>query len=146
MGECHVHKEINARTVNERRAQYADAEVLVHPECGCAGQLIYEIGMGDTDAAGVHIASTEGMVKHAESSRASRFIVATEVGILHRMRQIAPEKEFLPADPEATCAFMKTITLESVHDALVHDRYRVTVPEQIRARARAAIDRMVQIG
>jgi quinolinate synthase len=146
MGECHVHKEINARTVNEQRAQHADAEVLVHPECGCAGQLIYEIGLGDTDSAGVHIASTEGMVRRAESSPASRFIIATEVGILHRMRQIAPEKEFLPADPEATCAFMKTITLESVREALALDRYRITVPEETRAKARAAIDRMVRIG
>ncbi|UCD23304.1 MAG: quinolinate synthase NadA, partial [Gemmatimonadota bacterium] len=124
MGECHVHKEINSRTVNERRGEYPEAEVLVHPECGCAGQLIYSIGMGDVDDKGVHILSTEGMVQAArEGEDNETFIVATEVGILTRMQQIAPTKNFVPADPEALCAFMKTITLDAVKDSLTKDQH-----------------------
>ncbi|MGD8727771.1 MAG: quinolinate synthase NadA, partial [Gemmatimonadales bacterium] len=94
MGECHVHKDINARTVNAKRACYPDADVLVHPECGCAGQLIYGMGLGDVSSAGVHIASTEGMIRAAITGESSQYIVATEIGIMHRMQQVAPDKEF----------------------------------------------------
>ena len=146
LGECHVHKEINARTVNARRREHPEAEVLVHPECGCAGQLIYEAGLGDVDPDGIVIASTEGMTRRAKSSPASSFIVATEVGILHRMRKMAPEKEFIAADPAAVCNYMKTITLEGLRDSLLLDRYVVSVPEDIRRQANAALERMVSIG
>lgn len=146
MGECHVHKNINTRTVNASRSEHPDAEVLVHPECGCAGQLIYGMGLGDVDGNGVHIASTEGMVQRARQGRADTYIVATEVGILHRMERSAPDRCFVPADPEAKCAFMKTITLDAVRDSLLLDRHLVTVPDEIARRARAALDRMVSIG
>jgi quinolinate synthase len=146
MGECHVHKGIRAETLNAARERYPDAEVLVHPECGCAGQLIYEMGHGDVNPKGLHIASTEGMVRAVTERPASRFIVATETGIMHRMQQMAPAKEFIAADPEAVCAFMKTITLPGVRDSLVLDQYHVTVPPDIAARARGAIDRMVALG
>ncbi|MGD2134733.1 MAG: quinolinate synthase NadA [Gemmatimonadales bacterium] len=146
MGECHVHKNINARRVNAAREQYPDAEVLVHPECGCAGQLIYEQGVGCLNGKGVHVASTEGMIHAASNGSGDRFIVATETGILHRMHKVAPQKEFVPADADAVCAYMKTITLESVRDALARDQYEITVPPDIANRARAAIDRMVAIG
>jgi len=146
MGECHVHRGIKARNVNARRREYPDAEVLVHPECGCAGQLIYGIGVGDFDAGGVHIASTEGMIRAAQAGGARRYIVATETGMMHRLRLVAPDKEFVAADPEAVCSFMKVIALEDVRDALRDDKYVVTVPEEVAARARGAIDRMVALG
>jgi quinolinate synthase len=146
MGECHVHKGIRAETLNAARAEYPDAEVLVHPECGCAGQLIYEMGLGDVKPEGLHIASTEGMVRAVTERPASRFIIATETGIMHRMRQMAPQKQFIAADPEAVCAFMKAITLPGVRDSLLHDQYHITVPEDIAGRARGAIDRMVALG
>lgn len=146
MGECHVHKNINARRLNAVRERYPNAEVLVHPECGCAGQLIYEQGIGCLTGNGIHIASTEGMIRTACNGHGDRFIVATETGIMHRMRKLAPQKEFVAADEDAVCAYMKTITLESVRDALARDRYHVTVPPDVADRARAAIDRMVAIG
>ena len=146
MGECHVHKGIRPEVLNEARATYPDAEVLVHPECGCAGQLIYSMGLGDIDPEGLHNASTEGMIRKVTERPARRFIVATETGIIHRMKQVAPQKQFIPADPEAVCAFMKTITLPGVRDSLVLDQYRVTVPPEIAARARRAVDRMVALG
>jgi quinolinate synthase len=146
MGECHVHKGIRPDVLNEARATYPDAEVLVHPECGCAGQLIYSVGRGDIPAEGLHIKSTEGMIRTVLERPATRFIVATETGIMHRMQQVAPTKQFIPADPEAVCAFMKTITLPGVRDSLALDRYHVSVPPEIAKRARGAIDRMVALG
>jgi quinolinate synthase len=146
MGECHVHKGIRPETLNEARQAYPDAEVLVHPECGCAGQLIYSMGLGEVDPEGLHITSTEGMIRKVTERPAQRFIVATETGIIHRMQQVAPQKTFIPADPEAVCAFMKTITLPDVRDSLKLDRYHITVPPEIASRARRAIDRMVALG
>ncbi len=146
MGECHVHKGIRPSTLDAARAAHPDAEVLVHPECGCAGQLVYAMGTGEISPEGVHVASTEGMIRLAAERPTATFIVATETGILHRMRQVAPHKTFMPADPEAVCAFMKTNTLPAVRDALRHDRYLVTVPPEITARARTALDRMVALG
>jgi quinolinate synthase len=146
MGECHVHKGIRPEVLNQARADYPDAEVLVHPECGCAGQLIYSMGLGDIDPQGLHIASTEGMIRKVTERPAQRFIVATETGIMHRMKQVAPQKQFIPADPEAVCAFMKTITLTGVRDSLALDQYHITVPPDIATRARRAIDRMVALG
>jgi len=146
MGECHVHKGIRPDVLNQARAEYPEAEVLVHPECGCAGQLIYAMGRGDISPDGLHITSTEGMIRKVTERPATQFIVATETGIMHRMKQVAPNKQFIPADPEAVCAFMKTITLPEVRNSLALDRYHITVPPEIAARARRAIDRMVALG
>jgi quinolinate synthase len=146
MGECHVHRGIRAETLNAARERYPDAEVLVHPECGCAGQLIYEIGHGDVNPEGLTIASTEGMIRAVTEHPTSRFIIATETGIMHRMQQTAPKKQFIAADPEAVCAYMKAITLSGVRDSLKLDQHHVTVPEEIARRARTAIDRMVALG
>jgi len=146
LGECHVHKGINPDVLASQRAAHPDAEVLVHPECGCAGQLIYEMGRGAIAANGLHIASTEGMIRLVKERPAGSFIVATETGIMHRMQQVAPDKRFYPADPEAVCAFMKAITLSNVREALALDRYEITVPPDIARRARLALDRMVSLG
>ena len=146
MGECHVHAGIRPDRLNEVRKAHPEAEVLVHPECGCAGQLIYAMGTGDISPEGLHIASTERMVQLTQQRPAKEFIIATETGIMHRMQKDAPSKRFFAADPEAVCAFMKTITLENTRDALKFDRYHVTVPPEIAERARAAVDRMVALG
>jgi quinolinate synthase len=91
------------------------------------------------------VTSTEGMVKHAQKSKASTFIVATENGILHRMQKFAPSKQFLPASPEAVCGYMKKITPEKILRSLETMSPRVTVDPVIAERARAAIDRMVAV-
>jgi quinolinate synthase len=146
LGECHVHKDINPHTLDRIRHEHPQAEVLVHPECGCAGQLIYAMGQGDIPAEGVHIASTERMIQLVKERPASEFIIATETGIMHRMELLAPEKHFFAADRAAVCAFMKTITLEATRDALALDRFHVSVPADIADRARLALDRMVALG
>jgi quinolinate synthase len=146
LGECHVHRDISPAVVDRARREHPAAEVLVHPECGCAGQLIHAMGRGDISSDGLHVASTERMIQLVRERPAREFIIATETGIMHRMQQIAPDKRFYPADRAAVCAFMKTITLESTRDALRLDRYAVTVAPDIARRARAALDRMVAIG
>jgi quinolinate synthase len=146
LGECHVHRGINPDTLDRVRRENPEAEVLVHPECGCASQMVYYAGTGELSPEKLHIVSTEGMVRLAKSSPAKTLIVATETGILHRMEQMAPEKSFLAADPEAVCAYMKTITLQNVRDALAKDQFHVTVPPEIAERARLSVERMVALG
>lgn len=146
MGECHVHAGIDIEALESARAEYPGAEVLVHPECGCASRLLYRMADGDLPPEGIHIASTEGMIHLTRDLPAETFIVATETGILHRMRQMAPEKRFVPADRAAECSYMKTITLQDVRDALLHDQHAIDVPADIRTRAKLAIDRMVALG
>ena len=139
LGECHVHAGIRPADIERWQAEAPDAELLVHPECGCASQCM-AFGNGRT-----HILSTEGMVDFARRSPKRRFLVATEVGILHRLNKEAPGKTFEPVSERAICRYMKLITLEKVRDSLRDWRYEVTVPEPVAARARLAIERMVAI-
>jgi quinolinate synthase len=141
-----VHKGISPDTLEAQRRAHPDAEVLVHPECGCAGQVIYAMGRGDISPDRVHIASTERMIQLTRERPAREFIIATETGIMHRMQQTAPDKTFLAADPEAVCAYMKTITLPRVRDALVLDQFEITVPGDIAERAKLSLERMVSLG
>jgi quinolinate synthase len=144
LGECHVHAGIRGSQLTAQRLAHPGAEVLVHPECGCTTQALYEAGREEFTGATV-VTSTEGMVRHAESSSSDTFIVATEVGVMHRMRQLAPQKTFLAANPDAICPYMKTITLEKVRDSLRELKHQITLPPEIAARARLAIDRMVAV-
>jgi quinolinate synthase len=146
LGECHVHKGINPDTLEAQRKAHPEADVLVHPECGCAGQVIYAMGRGDISPERVHIASTERMIQLTKERPVKEFIIATETGIMHRMRQATPEKTFLAADPEAVCAYMKTITLPRVRESLVLHRFEITVPDDIARRAKLSLDRMVSLG
>ena len=147
MGECHVHKGIRAETLNAARARYPDAEVLVHPECGCAGQLIYEMGRGDIKPRGAHIASTEGMIRAVTERPASRFIVATETGIMHRMEQMAPQKQFIAGRSRGGVRLHEG-DHPSRRARLAGSRPATTSPFRRTSprRARSAIDRMVALG
>jgi quinolinate synthase len=144
MGECHVHAGMRPDVIAEVRAAHPQAEMLVHPECGCTTSFLYYGAAGDLPGK-VQFCSTEGMLRRAAESPAKEFIVATETGILHRMRQAAPQKTFYPAKEDAVCRYMKMITLEKVLRSLEEEVYEVTVPEPIAKRARLAIERMVQI-
>ncbi|MEK7240980.1 MAG: quinolinate synthase NadA [Gemmatimonadota bacterium] len=146
MGECHVHAGIDPENIRLQRSLHPGAEFLIHPECGCATSVVEAVSAGDVDPRGVHILSTEGMIKRPAVSEASTFIVATEVGILHRLRRAYPGKEFFAANERASCAYMKVTTLPKVRDALLHLQHRITVPAEIAARASLAIERMVAIG
>ncbi len=140
LGECHVHAGIRPADIERWQAEAPDAELLVHPECGCASQAM---AFGNERT---HILSTEGMVKFARESPRERFVIATEVGILHRLGREVPEKRFEAVQEAAVCRFMKMITLEKLRDSLRAGKHVVTVEPAIAQRARGAIDRMIAIG
>ncbi len=146
MGECHVHAGIDPENIRLQRKMHPDAEFLIHPECGCATSVVEAVSAGDIDPEGVHILSTEGIIKRSGESSADTFIIATEVGILHRLRKAHPDKTFFAANERASCAYMKVTTLPKVLGALERLEHRITVPEDVAARARLAIERMVAIG
>jgi quinolinate synthase len=146
MGECHVHAGIDAAHMTAQRAAHPAAEFLVHPECGCSTSVLEAISAGDVAVDGVEILSTEGMIRRPAQSSAQEFVVATEVGILHRLRRENPTKTFYPANDRATCAYMKVTTLPKVLSALRRNEHHITVPPDIARRARRAIERMVSIG
>jgi quinolinate synthase len=139
MGECHVHAGIRPADI-ERWAGEKDAELLVHPECGCASQAM-AFANGRTQ-----ILSTEKMISFAKQSPRKRMLVATETGIIHRLQKEVPAKTFEPVSERAICKYMKMITLEKLRDSLRDWRHEVTVPEETAAKARQAIERMVAIG
>ncbi len=144
-GECHVHAAIRPAMVERQRAALPEAEFLIHPECGCVSSAMHYLASGKISAEGTHILSTEGMIRHAASSGASQFVVATEIGVLHRMRKANPEKQFLPIDESISCKYMKMITLEKVRNSLRDMTHVVTVAPDLAARARTAIERMIAL-
>src|SRR5439155_19832573 len=114
-----------------------DAEFLVHPECGCVTSAMYYAEVdGDVAAGRTRIVSTEQMMRRARASSAREFVVATETGVLHRLRRENPEKQFSARAEPAECRYMKMITLERLRDSLRDVKYEVTVPEGIARRAR----------
>ena len=140
LGECHVHAGIRPADIERLQNEAPDAELLVHPECGCASQAM-AFGNERTQ-----ILSTEKMISFAKQSPRPRMLVATETGIVHRLQKEVPGKIFQPVSERAICKYMKMITLEKLRDSLRDWRYEVTVPEETAAKARLAIERMVAIG
>jgi quinolinate synthase len=145
MGECHVHAGIRSEDVSRLMAAYPDADLLLHPECGCISQCLFAVAEGDLPADRTFVLSTGGMVRHARHCRAQVDLVGTEVGMLHRLHKEAPGKTLVPLKPDAICEYMKTITLPKLYRALRDDVYEVTVPEPVASRARLAIERMMAL-
>src|SRR5215210_7329041 len=143
-GECHVHAGIRAEDINAMLKIYRNAEFLVHPECSCTSSTLYHISKGDINK-DTKILSTEGMMKEARMSHNSQFIVATETGMLYRMKMENPDKEFIPIKNDAVCKYMKKITVEKVYDSLINETYEVKVPKEIAGKARIPIQRMLDI-
>src|SRR5436189_3929903 len=146
MGECHVHAGIDPENIRLQRSLHPEAEFLIHPECGFSTSVLEAMSAGDIDPEGVQILSTEGMIKRPAISAATEFIVATEVGILHRLRRENPAQRFVAANERASCPYMKVTTLPKAKRALQRLEHRITVPEDIANRARRAIERMIAIG
>ena len=146
MGECHVHAGIQPGDLKAKLAAEPDAELLVHPECGCTTNVMWLLGEGELPADRTKVLSTGGMVAEAESSLHHRFLVATETGILHQLRRASPGKEFVPIDAKAECKYMKMITPENLLASLRDGIFEIDVPRAIAERARASVERMVAIG
>jgi quinolinate synthase len=153
-GECHVHASIRPSDIEATRAAHPGADFLIHPECGCTTSVMEYVASGDVASEGVHMLSTGGMLRYAGEAEQQaaehpdhrEAIVATEVGMLYPLQMVAPDVDFIPANPEASCVFMKMITLPKLRDSLREMRYEVRVPTEIAERARVPIDRMVAIG
>jgi quinolinate synthase len=165
-GECHVHAGIRPADIAATRAAHPGADFLIHPECGCTTSIMEYVAAGDVSAEGVHMLSTGGMLKYAEGAEHDALeraaedknggasasqprreaVVATEIGMLYPLQMAAPDVEFIPANAEASCRYMKMITLPKLRDALRDMQFEVRVPEEIAVRARVPIDRMVALG
>jgi quinolinate synthase len=146
LGECHVHAGITPLSLARQREQHPGAELLVHPECGCATSVIEAMSAGAIPSDGMHVLSTEGMIRRPAESPNREFIVATETGILHRLRRANPEKTFFAASDRAECQYMKMTTLPKVLRSLETMTHHITVPADVAARARLALERMVAVG
>ncbi len=144
MGECHVHAGIKPDDINQMMRKHPQAELVLHPECGCVSQCMLAIADGDLPGDRTHVLSTGGMVQFARETKAKTTLVGTEVGMLHRMRKENPNTEFLPLKRDAICEYMKTITLPKLYRSLRDLTYEVSVPEPTATRARGAIERMMQ--
>ncbi len=145
-GECHVHAGIRPRDIERVRAEHPGADFLIHPECGCSTSVMEYVAAGDLSGDGVHMLSTGGMLRYAEGAEPGRTaIVATEIGMLHPLREAAPDTEFIAANERAACTYMKMITLPKLRDALRDLVHEVKVPADIAERARVPIERMIAI-
>ena len=131
MGECHVHAGIEPSHIQTMMSQHPDAELHVHPECGCSSQCMYLLSTGDLPADRTFVLGTGGMVRRSHESDAKEFIIATETGMLHRLRKENPKADFLAANEHARCGYMKMITEAKLLRTLQTGLYEVTVPPDI---------------
>ena len=134
-GFCPTHIRIQPQYITELRQEYPQAKVAVHPEC-----TVEVIALAD------EVLSTGGICRYARREDVTQMIVGTEVGIIHRLRKENPGKKFIPASEQAVCPRMKLTTLESILWSLQEMTPRVKVPEETRLKAKAAVDRMLEIG
>jgi len=140
-GACEVHIEISADKLKLLQGKYPNAKLIAHPEC-------QEVVLNDAD----FIGSTTALLKFVEEDDATEFIVATEVGIIHKMKQAVPHKKLIPA-PAVTnntcacseCPYMKLNTLEKIYASLVHLQPEIFVPEETRLKALKSVNRMLEL-
>ena len=139
-GACHVHEQFSLEKILQLKSENPDAEILAHPEC-----RKYILEVAD------HVGSTSSIIKYAAKSNNKKFIVATESGILHQMKNENPDKVFIPAPPEdSTCAcndcfYMKMNTLEKLYLCLKNEKPEIFVDENIRIQAVKPIEKMLEI-
>ena len=145
-GECHVHAGINGAQLAEKAAADPEADLYIHPECGCATSALYLATAGAVPAERVKILSTGDMVDAARTSKARSVLVATEIGMIHQLRRAAPGVDFKAVNDRASCRYMKMITKEKLLRSLKELRDEVVVDPEIAAKARGAVERMIAIG
>ena len=134
VGDCPVHAKLSPPVLARARADHPGAPLIAHPECGCATQALPHVD---------RVLSTDGMIRFAEETRAPEVLVATEVGILHRMHKLNPSTRFSPIDSGAICPYMKEIDLADIRDSLLSGRYEIEVAPDVAGKARRALERMV---
>ena len=158
----YVHAKIGEDAPERALEEYPNAELMIHPECGCASSCLLKLNQGILPKGRVYYCSTEQMVTHARQSECKEFVVATELGLIYRLRREMPDKIFHPVSQEASCRFMKANTLEKLLRSLREDRIEIVlcddccdpkkpyqddrvvhIPRTIAERASLAIDRML---
>ncbi|MGU3583840.1 quinolinate synthase NadA [Rhodococcus sp. C26F] len=145
-GECHVHAGINGDELAAQAEAHPDADLFVHPECGCATSALYLAGEGFVPDDKVRILSTGGMIDAARETGAKQVLVATEVGMLHQLRKAAPGIDFQAVNDRASCPYMKMITPAALLRCLQEGRDEVHVAADVAERARLSVQRMIAIG
>jgi quinolinate synthase len=146
LGERHVHAGINGADLAARVAENPEAELFIHPECGCATSALYLVGAGVVPEARTRILSTSGMVKAAGETAADKVLVATETGMLHQLTKANPLVVFEPVNRAAVCRYMKMITPAKLLRSLRDGVDEVTVAPDVAERARRSVEQMIAIG
>ena len=136
-GCCKVHDQVTTRMVQDMMAKYPQADVLIHPESACSSDPAI------LENPNCYMYSTSGILRHATQSPKKQFIIATEVGTLHKLQKDNPGKEFIPVSEKIVCKYMKLATLEAVYEALRDEKFEVKVPAEISARALEPITLMM---
>ncbi|MCZ6660920.1 MAG: quinolinate synthase NadA, partial [bacterium] len=161
---CYVHEKIGQDAVDISLEENPEAELMIHPECGCASSCLYKLHAGIIPHERAYFLSTEQMVERARVSPAGEFIVATEKGMVYRLRKEIPDKKFMPVSLDAECGYMKENTLEKLLDSLRRDRLEIIlcddccepkdpyqdedvihIQKSVADRAKLAIDRMFEV-
>ncbi|MCF6271388.1 MAG: quinolinate synthase NadA [Melioribacteraceae bacterium] len=141
-GSCHVHEKIGEIDFDKKLEENPNADFLIHPECGCSTSCMLKSSLYDCN---IKIYSTEGMINHVKNSETNEFVIATEVGILHRLKKLRPDGKFTPMSEDSICEYMKMITLDKVLSAFKYDQHIVKVPEALAEKARIPIERMLEV-
>lgn len=145
-GECHVHAGISAQQLTQQTQDNPDADLYIHPECGCSNSALYLANEGLVPQERVHMLSTGQMITQSQKQPQNKVLVATETGMLHQLRQAAPDIDFQAVNDHAECKYMKMITPEALERCLVEETDEVTVPEDIANAARKSLEAMISIG
>jgi quinolinate synthase len=141
LGECHVHAGIAPDELRGKAEANPDAELFIHPECGCATPALWQHGTGDLPRA--KVLSTSGMLTAARQTTASTVLVATETGMLHQLRRARPDVSWEAVNPHATCRYMKMITPEALERCMRDGTTEVHVDPTVAERARRAVAAML---
>jgi quinolinate synthase len=138
-GCCKVHEQVTSQMILDKIAEYPDADILIHPECPCSSDPAI------LNNPACYMYSTSGILRHATESSKKQFVIATEVGTLHKLQKDNPDKEFIPVSDKIVCGYMKMSTLEAVYEALRDEKYEVKIPAEISERALEPIVKMMNL-
>jgi quinolinate synthase len=138
-GCCKVHEQVTSQMILDKIAEYPDADILIHPECPCSSDPAI------LNNPACYTYSTSGILRHATESSKKQFVIATEVGTLHKLQKDNPDKEFIPVSDKIVCGYMKMSTLEAVYEALRDEKYEVKMPAEISERALEPIVKMMNL-
>ena len=122
---CYVHELIGNEAIDQALLEHPEAELMIHPECGCASSCLYKLNAGLIPHTKAYFLSTDQMIDVARSSPAQKFIVATEKGMIYKLRKEVPNKTFVPVSDKAECRFMKANTLDKLMRSLTEDRIEI---------------------